>query len=221
MAKKPVEVDAPDPFLEALSRGAEWILVNKFFVAGVLVFLIVVGGALAGWVHHRNLLAQRSALAFSKAMRVYKGLTPQAKEEEIENAIKAFQSVVKDSPGSRWSRFAHLYLGKCYGRLGDRDRALREYHLGVKGIKSEKYFWPQWLTALAITQGSDKGITTIQEGLKGDKPFLEPYLRYNLALLYQEKGDLDKTEKILEGVNGKFPSSPFGSEARRLLEVLK
>ena len=221
MAKRPVEVDAPDPFLEALSRGAEWIVRNKFLVAGALVFCLVVGGALAGWFYHRSTQERKSAVAFAKAIRVYRGLSSQAKEQEIEKALEAFQAVTKEYPGSRWSHFAHLYIGKCYTRLGKTEEAVKEYSLGVKGIESEKYLWPQWLAALAVTQGPDKGIGTLQQGLKGEKPFLEPYLRYNLALLYQEKGDLDKAAQILEEINGKFPSSPFGEEARRLLEVLK
>ena len=221
MAKKTVRVDEPDPILEALSRGAEWVMANRFLVAGVLVMVLVVAGAVTGWVYHRNKLEERGALAFSRAMRMYKGLSPQAKKEEMEGVVGAFEKVVKDYPDSKWAHFAHLYMGNCYRRMGNKDKAVKEYELGVEGIKSEKYLYPQWLTALAITQGPDKGISTLEKGLKGEKPFLEPYLLYNLALLYQEKGDLEKTAKILEELNGKYPSSPFGLEARRLLEVLK
>ncbi len=221
MAKKPVVVDEPDPFLEALSRGAEWIVANKFLVIGVLVLLLVAGGAVAGWFYHTSTLERKSALAFSRALRAYKGLTPQSQAEDVEGVIKAFQGVVDEYPGSKWASFAHLYMGKCYTRLGDREKGIKEYTLGVEGIKSEKYLWPQWLTALALTQGPQEGIPTIKKGLRGDKPFLEPYLRYNLALLYQEKGDLNKAVKVLEDLRGRFPSSPFGLEAQRLLEVLK
>ena len=221
MAKRPVEVDAPDPFLEALSRAADWVLRNKFLVAGILVFLLAVGGATAGWVYHRNTLERKGALAFAQALRAYKGLSPQAREKDVEGVIQDFQRVVKEYPRSRWAHFAHLYMGKCYTRLGQEERGVREYSLGLAGLRSEKYFWPQWLTALALAQGPQKGVDTIQEGLKGEHPFLEPYLRYNLALLYQERGDLDKAARVLEDLKGRFPSSPFGLEAQRLLEVLK
>ncbi|RLD98957.1 MAG: hypothetical protein DRI92_03100 [Aquificota bacterium] len=221
MAKRPVEVEASDPFLEAFSKALDWVLKNKLLVIGGLVAFFVVMAAAAGWVYHRSSYEKRGGLAFARALRIYRGLPPQAKADDVEQAVRAFRVVVKEYSNSKWASFAHLYVGKCYSRMGKGEDAVREYALGVQGIRSEKYFWPQWLTALALAREPDKGIDTLKEGLRGEKPFLEPYLRYNLALLYQEKGDLDKAVGILEDLRGRFPSSPFGMEAQRLLEVLR
>ncbi len=221
MARRSGEVESSDPFLEAFSRASDWVLKNKVSVIGGLVVVLVVIAAVTGWVYHRRSYERKAATAFARAVRLYKGLPLQAKADDMKRTVQAFEEVVKGYPGSRWASFAHLYLGKCYLGMGKEEDGVREYALGVKGIRSERYFWPQWLTAMALAQEPDKGIGTLKEGLKGEKPFLEPYLRYNLAFLYQEKGDLSKAAKILEDLRGRFPSSPFGIEAQRLLEVLK
>lgn len=221
MAKKRVESEAPDPFLKAVSQWLDWASRHKISLAVVIVIILSAAAFIWGWSSYKTTYDRKSGLAFSRALGVYHGINPQNQEKGVKEAIEAFQKVVKGYPHSFWASLAHLYLGRCYELSGNKDKAAQEFALGISGIKSKKYLSPQWLVDLAHIQDPQKGIDTLKNKLSEEKPFLEPYLMYNLALLYQEKGDLNRAIKTLEDLKGRFPASPFGQEAARLLEVLK
>lgn len=221
MAKKRVESETPDPFLKAVSQGLDWASRHKISLAVVIVIILLAATFIWGWSSYKTTYARESGLVFSRALRVYHGIKPHTQDEGVKEAIEAFQKVVKEYPHSFWTSLAHLYLGRCYELSGDKDKAAQEFALGMSGIKSKKYLSPQWLVAFAHIQDPQKGIEAVSNKLSEEKPFLEPYLRYNLALFYQEKGDINRAIKTLEDLKGRFPASPFGREAARLLEVLK
>jgi len=221
MAKKRVESEAPDPFLKTVSQAWDWALRHKALLGAVIVIILLAAGSIWGWYSYKTTYDRKSGLLFSQALRVYHGVKPDAQDEGVKEAVKAFQKVVKGYPHSLWAFLAHLYLGRCYELLGNKNKAIQEFSLGISGIKSKKYLFPQWLVAFAQIQDPQKGIETVNNKLSEETPFLEPYLRYNLAFFYQEKGDIDRAIKTLEDLKGRFPDSPFGWEAARILEVLK
>ncbi len=221
MAKKRIESETPDPFLKAVSQGLGWASRHRISLAVVFVFILLAAASIWGWSSYRSTRDRESALVFSQALRVYHEIKPHAQGGRVKEAIEAFQKTVKEYPHSLWAFLAHLYLGRCYELLGNKDRAAQELAVGVSGIRSEKYLYPQWLVAFARVQDPQKGIEAVKGELSKEEPFLEPYLMYNLALFYQEKGDINGAIKTLEDLKGRFPASPFGQEAARLLEVLK
>ncbi len=220
MVKKRVEAESPDPFVQAASQALGWASRHRLLIATVVVLCLAGAAAVWGWFSHKGAYNRESGLAFSQALRVYHGIDPST-HEGIDAAVKAFREVVRRYPNSLWASLAHLYLGRCYELEGEHAKAEGELATGVQGIKNKEFFFPQWLVALTGIQDPQKGIEDLKACLKQENPFLEPYLRYNLALLYQERGDIKDAVKTLEDLRGRFPSSPFAQEAARLLEVLK
>ncbi len=222
MARKSVDTETPDTFLQVTSHALDWVSAHKLLVSVVALVVLVVAAGITSWGYYSSKYEKESGLAFAQALRYYHSLKPQSSQDDVKSVSKLFQDVIAQYPRSRWASFAHLYLAGCCEMVGESDRAVREYELGVEGIKGEKFLYPPWLVTLAYAHGSpEAGIKVVERGLQDEKPFLEPYLRYNLALLYQEKGDLEKAKKELQDLEGRFPSSPFGIEADKLLELFK
>jgi tetratricopeptide (TPR) repeat protein len=222
MAKKSVDAEAPDTFLQVATHSWNWVLAHKLLVAAVAFVVVVVAVGISGWAYYSNKYEKDSGLAFAKALRYYHSLKPQSSQDDVNSVSRLLDDVISRYPRSKWASFAHLYLARCYERVGNSDGATREYELGVKGLQEEKFLYPQWLVTSAYAQSSpEEGIKVVKQGLQVEHPFLEPYLRYNLALLYQEKGDLEKAKKELQDLKGRFSSSPFGIEADKLLELFR
>lgn len=221
-AKKVRELEEPDEFLRLTSKALEYTRVHKTLVGGAALLILLIAVAIGVWSHHLSKYREESSISFSNALEFYRGtLAEGPKKEEIEKCVSFFERIIERYGHSPYAAFSYLYLAKCHEWLGEKQKAWDEYDEGINLLKRENPFRGVWEVSWALSSEPDKGIELLKKRLKEKSNILEPYTRFSLALLYQEKGDIKTAFQELEQLKGQFPSSPFGKEATKIAELLK
>jgi len=213
------QIEEQDEFLKFLSEALEFVkkhrvIVGVSFIA--LVLIMIVSGI---WIQYNSKYKKEAALRFSEAFQCYKNASHKTKGD-IKKCLSLFEDVADNYARSLYSSISHLYIARCYEELGDIKRAKDEYRKSLQLIKDDLPFKPAWQVSFAILLGPDEGIKILKK-LKEKNTLLKPYIRFSLALLYQERGDLKVAYQELHELRRKFPTSRFSEEAKMIEELLK
>ena len=119
-------------------------------------------------------------------------------QKDTKAAIWSLKKSISLDLKGQLSPFAHYLLGVIYSYLG-------EFKKAIKTLKKAIHLYPN-LTILHMalakvyhmTHNYTKAIKEYREALKINKNFTEAYIQ--MAWVYFDKGELDKSRKIIEGI---------------------
>ncbi len=185
---------------------------RRLAVAAVAVVVLVVL-AYGLFSHMRQKKVERASYYFGKALEnllAYEGSTNAT--SKLKDALVLFKKAEAVGAG-REAELARLMEGRVLVLMGKVDEGTRLIKESLSTLDGS-YFEP-----IFVVQSLDEG--ELKRYLAKENPFLEDYVRFQLAMLMLEKGDKKSAVSELETVKGKFPDSPFAMDARVYLGVIK
>ncbi len=218
--KKKKEVTDPDEFILTVSSGFHYLMEHKLILASGMLAVLLIVVAVGGTTYYRNSYVQKASMEFGDSLRYFHAgaETNPVNATNLNRALKGFNHVIKKYSVSPFAKYSRLYVGRCYQLMGETDKAIDAYKSAIDKLGDDSLAVP-WLVPFAVTD--QKETRRIEALLGKNGAFMEPYLRYTLAMLYETKGDNGLAITELERVKDQFPSSPFAEEARRALSLLK
>ena len=193
---------------------ADVIYENRNRIIAVVVALVVLIVGL-GFIHHlRTKERERAAYYYSKGLEKLVAVINSGNdtEKELKEALSLFKKAEKIGVGKE-SKLAVAMEGKVLIMMGKEKEGRKLIERALKDIKG-KYLEP-----VMVAETRDPSV--MKEYLEKDNPFFEDYVRFQYAMFLLSEGKKAKAKEQLKLIKGKFPDSPFSSEAERILEVLK
>ena len=191
---------------------ADWLYENRTTVVAAIAAVIVLVVAFGIVSHIRQKKREQAAYFFSKGLQAYSEALVKKDEGKLKSALDYFKKAEEVGAGKE-SVLAEAMRGRVLMHMGKEKegKVLIEKALGKL---SGSHFEPVFVVA---TQDLEK----LKAYVGRDNPFLEDYVRFELAMLYLEKGQKDAAKKELTTLKGKFPDSPFARDAEKVLEVVR
>ena len=198
-------------------EGIDWMRFLKIGVT-VLSIVILVGGAVFGFVAYRNKKAERLMAQADVVYRApivteedYKANPQYAsigayidKKKKWSDAVDQFNIVVKNYPNSKYGIMALLNLGNCYYELEEYQEAVSYYqkYLDKVGLDDPFASLARQSMAYAFEALGDLGkAEEIYTSLTGEEGSTIAVLSLlDLARVYEQKNELDKAIGALDRV---------------------
>ncbi len=218
--KKKKDVTDPDEFIVTLSSGFHYLMEHKLMLVSSILAVVLIVAAVGGTTYYRNSYVQKASMEFGDSLRYFHAgsETSPVNATALNKALKGFNHVIQKYSISPFAKYSRLYVGRCYQLMGKTDKAIAAYKVAIDKLGKDPLAVP-WLVPFAV---ADQKETKRIEALLGKNgAFMEPYLRYTLAMLYESKGENGLAIAELKRVKDQFPSSPFAEEARRALSILQ
>jgi hypothetical protein len=119
-------VRKPDLLLISIEKAYTFVRSNlKFFVAGFIVFVSVVG-AVYGYTIYTQNQEEKAQSALFKGIRNLEEYNRTGEEESLASAENTFQTLIKQKQGKAY-HIAKLYLATIYAQKGKTDEAKNLY----------------------------------------------------------------------------------------------
>ena len=137
------QLKQPDEFITVTQRGLLFIQEHskKIVTAGVIIVVIV-----AGFVFFQMWEKKKEAEAnqkFSLATEAYQRVSNPYREgspSEVKNALKNFEEVIRQYPGTSGEKLSLLYKGNIHFGLGEFDEAIKAYQAFLEKVGKEELY---------------------------------------------------------------------------------
>ncbi len=209
MAKKKVDANEPDEFLEALRSGYKYVLENIKFVS------MIAGGILAGFLIILLVLYQikssriREAAALDTAVAAFH-------EGRMDDALKALDGL--SGKGDLAEARAEMYSGNIFYDQSKYEEAVKHYQTALKIARDKKIEVVQDLALQGIAYAElalgdfDKAEAAFKD--VGDQ--FRDLTQLELARIYADQGKVEKAKKSLDDLFTNYADSPWVAEAKQL-----
>ena len=188
---------------------ADVIYENRKAIVAAVIGIVVAVVLFGLFKHMRTKKAEEAAYYFSKGLEV---MFSSGKEKDLKGALEYFRKAEKVGVGKE-AKLAKIMEGRILIEMGKEKEGRAIIKKALSGIKGS------YLEPVLLSDTMDEAV--FKEYLSRDNPFLEDYVRFQLAMLYLNQGKKEEAKKELLTLKGKFPSSPFSRDAERILEVLR
>ncbi len=225
-----------DAFVTAAADSAAWLKGHRALVLLSVVGLLVVSVGLWSIVEYFDSRDRKASLLYSQALEVGDAevtanpLAPSeakpgvqtfaSKEEKLKAERDAFAKVVAAAPGSGVANLARFYVADLDSKVGEADKALASFEelAGKLSADDNLYFLAIERAAYLREQKGDLdgAIAAWQHLAGGGKRFYADHALYNLARLYNVKGDVPKARELLGRFEKEFTSSSLREDAEQL-----
>lgn len=199
----------PDEFITWSAKVFQHVRANRmrvsFIAGGVLLVIIIVFA-------YRMYRVQRETRASSMVSMAIAGFA-----DDPTNSAP-FERIIKDRSGTRGARLAGLYLAHSLYRKGEIERAAKAYRTitedsaATELIRTEAILGRGYsLVALKRCEEAEAALkaVTVKSSLIQQRAYLA------IGRCYELKGDSREAIKRFQEFAGRFPQSPFLTEALR------
>jgi tetratricopeptide (TPR) repeat protein len=231
--KKLAEQGIQDEFQAKGFELVEWVQENRPVVVGILVGILLLGFAYAGWTLVRTSRDVAAGAAYAEALKAYDApLTVQSEEkadgprfkdaaERARTARDLFGKVVDQHGGTGAATLARLYIGNASLKLDEPDAAIAAFEGFLKDASRSDPLRFAGLSGLAAAREAkgdvDGAIQALEEQVELPGRIDEDGALLALGRLYAKKGDAGKARTALERIGKDFPESPLRARADELL----
>jgi tetratricopeptide (TPR) repeat protein len=211
------ELDEPDQVLAFLIKVTNFVVENKNRVIGgvgalIAVFVIIVGVVSYGKKSEIKAFTQLAAV--SSATTVGSSV-PAESTEALKNQ---YRSLYETRPGTIAGKLAGFYYANiCYDN-GDMDTAISIYEKLSKKFKGQPLFRQRALSSLGYayeTAGDlDQARACFEKIVTAPAFAFKDKALFNLARLYGQTGDSQKSRELLATLASDYPDSMYADFAR-------
>lgn len=210
---------------EMLSKSEAFVQkYKKAIVAITAIILLVVGGLMA----YRNLVQEpkeneaASSLVYAQEYFAKDSFNLALNGDGIN---PGYIAIINEYSGTNAANIAYAEAGICYAQMNDYDKAI-EMLEQYKGNSDERIISPTIKHLLgncySHKENYDKAIELILEAAEeASNIAITPYCLFEVAAMYEVKGNAIEANKLYERIKKEYPRSPIANEAAALIEATK
>ena len=235
---KKQELKKPDEFVSTMDQLAEAARTRARLLLAILGILILLGGAIGGFVWYSIRQEQSASLLGIEAARYYHSASggpvesipqgtggPQSlRAENLSKAVELYQQVVAQYPRTKTAALSRYYLGNSYLELGDYDNAISAYQVFIQRHPGSSFLvamaWQRLGYAylakgdLKQAETSFEAVANSQEAQNKDQSLFE------IGRLREVQGRKQEAVPPYQEIVNKYPDSVLAAEAKARLRAL-
>lgn len=213
------ELNRPDEFITMSNKALEYIKANrKKIINGVCVALaVVIGYSL--YLFYSKTQEDKAFYQLSQDMAWYEKATQQSADavslEEIKKKSDAF---FDDYSGTSASMLARANYAQLFFRKGDYNEAVKRYTELLGNVRRDEGLINLALCALGQSYKAlnkpEEAIRNFETLVDSSCPLKKDEALFNMGLIYESKGDTEKSRKAFSRIVDEFPDSMFKDMAK-------
>jgi tetratricopeptide (TPR) repeat protein len=197
----------PDEFFTFSGKAIQFLSKNQKSFIGVLVGVVVVALAFAGFRYFSGVSERKAYAMFEQARSSYvSGLLASGKPSSQEETIKKLETVLDEYPSTTAARFSLLVYGDVSYQQGDYDKAIELYNKALGRFKGEevipKLIWNGLGHAYEGKRDYTSAAANFREITVAQGEFMKADAFYNLGRMLEaiddRKGALEAYEQAVQ-----------------------
>jgi tetratricopeptide (TPR) repeat protein len=202
----------PDEFLTFSSKAIGFLSDHQKPLIGVIIGVVVVGLAFAGFRYFSNLSEQKASTLFEEGRSLYLAeISGDKTAPTEEKAAGQFEKVIREYPSTKTARFTRLVYADMSYHRGDYQRAIELYQEALNAFSGEgavqKLIWQ----GLAYTYEAQKDYKTAAEYFQRitetEDEFMKADASYNLGRIMEALNHQDKALEAYNKLVENYPDS--------------
>lgn len=197
----------PDEFFTFSGKAIQFFSKNQKPVVGVLVGLVVIALAFAGFRYFSGVSERKAYAMFEQARSSYMSdILASGKPSFQDETIKKLETVIGEYPSSTAAQFSLLVYGDVSYQRGDYDKAIELYDKALGGFKGEEVIPIIIWNGLGHAYEGKKDYTSAAANFRkiteAQGEFMKADAFYNLGRMMEafgdRKGALDAYEQVVQ-----------------------
>jgi predicted negative regulator of RcsB-dependent stress response len=223
--------------LQVAEQTVHWSVEHKGkLIAGALIAILVIGGALGTW-YYLSAQDEKASIDFTRGVETLNapirpaGMPPQpdlpsfaSATERATEAHKQFQAIAGKYPHTRAGDYARYFLGVTSSQLGDYAAAERELK-AVSEIRNSDLSSLAKVALASVYRNTNrtKDALDLYKGLIADptRTVGKTSVEIQLAETYEAAGMNSDAKKLYEQIQKEFPQTEAAQIASARLQELK
>ena len=209
----------PDEFITTTGRIIQWgqqYARQLTIGAAIVAFLLV---AVTGYRYYDSWNENKAFSLLDAAVSKYESkmassdimLAYESTKGDFENLIRKYDSTVG-------GQLAMFYFAGISNDAGDSDRAIALYEAGLKYFNSDSAYHNFILSGLGYAyekkQDVNNAVNCFQKIADGSDPTIKDLALFNLGRLFQQMGDIEKSQAAYERLTAEYTDSIYYQVAR-------
>lgn len=221
-------ISLPEKFMHAVSTNGKAIAI---WAAGIVAVIVIVVGIYSYFEGK----SKSASEAFFAAMDTYRkdselSAASAAKNKQVSKtsyngSIDRFNGIISNYGGSVYGAWSKVYIGNCYRKIGEDEKAKSYYLDFVKNysktdlVMFEAY---QNLTTILVDEKKfDEAIKYSNEYIGKEGPMVPEEFLKRIAFCYEQKKDLKNAEITYRRIVEEYPESQFSGIAKEKADDIK
>lgn len=196
------ELQQPDPILEGLQKGVDYVKANQklLILVGCAILAVVI--VVSGTVYSIRSSEQSASEMLAGTVNAYSGDDP----VEAYKAVKdQFESILNEYPNTSAGDIARVRFADICYRAGEFDQAYGLYKAALADLKGKETGMGNLLLgALGHTceelGKNEEAIGYFKQITQGQSALLKDEALFNLGLLYAASGDAEKSREQFQAI---------------------
>jgi tetratricopeptide (TPR) repeat protein len=193
----------PDEFLTFSAKAMAFAANNQKPILGVVIGVVVVALAFAGFRYFSNLSERKAYAVFEQGRSLYLAeISGDKTAPAQEEAAEQFEKVIKEYPSTKAARFTLLVYADMSYHRGDYQRAVELYQKALGAFSGEgavqKLIWGGLAYAYEAKKDYKTAAEYLQRITETEDEFMKADACYNLGRIMEA---LNHQEKALEAYN--------------------
>jgi predicted negative regulator of RcsB-dependent stress response len=198
------ELEQIDPFQQTLLDAAAWAKKYKaqlfLAAAGIVIIAVVTAGIMISFQKSET----NAALLLNKALMHYSNVKADDPKKAYAAVENEFKTIFSDYSNTEAGRRAALKFARICYDASMFDKSHRYYEKAFGAFKSDPLMKNLILAALGRVCLAEKDMEKAAEYFlaidNGTTPLLKDEAEFNMAILYEKEGKLEKSRKLYEKI---------------------
>ena len=204
-----------------------FIMKNKKPILFIISGLLVISSFGGGFWYFRARAENRVSERFYNTLAVYwdKQESPEVEQINYLNLLKSFQSIITDSPKSKYADWSLVYVGNCNLYSKNYAKAIEAYNKYISKEGKENNFFRlhayEGLGSAYIEEGKfAEAIKVYKDYAKNKKGLLADKFLWDIARWYEKIDDRKNAGEYYKKILDNYPNSSYKNEAENRIKFL-
>ncbi len=207
------ELNEPDAFIDKSNQVAMFIQENKEKVFGAIVAVFLVIFAISGYTAFSKSRTSTAFLELSKDLKWYQGTTDKPAVRSLKEVKERSDTFLNKYSGTVAGTLAKAKYAGIFYTEGDFNGAITLYEKLLKDVKNDTALKNTALSGLAYSYEAlkkyDDALKYFQLIADGTSNVQKSDALFHLGIIYEQKGDTEKSRQAFEKIVSSHPDSVF------------
>ena len=207
------ELNEPDAFLDKSNKVALFIQENKEKVFGGIAAFIIIIIAISGYITYSKHHNKKAFAELAMDVKWYEGSEEKPAVRSLEEVRKRSNAFLSKYSGTVAGTLAKAKYAGIFYAEGDYKSAVALYEKLLKDVKSDSALKNTALSGLAYSYEAlkkfDDAVKVFEMIASSDSNVKKGDALFHLGMIYEQKGNTDKSRQAFEEIVSSHPDSIF------------
>jgi tetratricopeptide (TPR) repeat protein len=204
----------PDEFITLSGRMIQFAMTHKTHITYGVGIVIALAAIIAGYRFFAARSENKSLALFDRAVIKYEAsLKSQDLRQAYESVFKDFRVILDKYGNKGGGKLARVTFANICFDAGEYGEAIKLYEASLKNFEHQPMVYNLILIGLGYANGqlneNQRAVTYFQKIVERDDQILRDEALFNLGILYEKLGEMDKSKNAFDQITSDFPESMY------------